>query len=228
MLRLLWKVTVGEHVAQAYQDPGTPEEQSRRQFLATATVALGGIIGVVLTVPLVASLIPESLVKPDSAGGTWVPLADADLKALENSTNNPVKISFSFKAKDGYLESDDNQFVWGIKFTPEQLANFKEKRKDLFSGEGQVPYDAVNKQFGFVIFSAVCPHLGCRYQWLTEQKKFMCPCHGSQFGLEGEYLAGPSPRGLDPLPFREKDGKAEITWIQYKQQQPSRIVISYT
>jgi hypothetical protein len=46
--------------------------------------------------------------------------------------------------------------------------------------------------------------------------------------VQGEYLAGPAPRGLDPLPFREKNGVAEVTWIQYKQQQPSRVVISYT
>ncbi|HEY0798413.1 MAG TPA: ubiquinol-cytochrome c reductase iron-sulfur subunit, partial [Candidatus Baltobacteraceae bacterium] len=81
---------------------------------------------------------------------------------------------------------------------------------------------------GFVIFSSVCPHLGCRFNWLEEEKKFMCPCHGSQFGHEGEYLAGPAPRGLDPLPFRETNGTAQVTWIEYKQQQPSRVIISYT
>jgi menaquinol-cytochrome c reductase iron-sulfur subunit len=222
----LWKVTVAEHVAKAYLDPGTPEEQSRRQFLATATVAIGNVIGVVLTVPLVVSLIPETLVKPDTAGGSWTPLSADDLKALDSATQAPVKISFTFKAKDGYLESDDTQYVWGVKLSPEEVDSFKAKRPDLFSVDGTVNYPAVN--MGFVIFSSVCPHLGCRFNWVDDQKRFICPCHGSNFGFEGEYLAGPAPRGLDPLPFRETNGTAEVTWIEYRSQQPSRVIISYT
>lgn len=214
------------HQAQAYQSPGTPEEQSRRQFLATATVAIGNVIGVVLTIPLLTSLIPESIIKPDTAGGQWTPISAADLQSLEHSLDSPVKISIAFKAKDGYLESDESQFVWGVKLKPEQVKTFKEKRPDLFTPDGKVDYPAVN--MGFAIFSSVCPHLGCRYEWKSEMHRFMCPCHGSQFGTAGEYLAGPAPRGLDPLPFREKSGSAEVTWIQYKQQQPSRVIISYT
>lgn len=207
-------------------DQGTPEEQSRRQFLATATVAIGNVIGVVLTIPLLTSLIPESLLKPDTAGGQWTPISSADAASLEHSLDSPIKISINFKAKDGYLESEDSQFVWGVKLKPEQVKTFKEKRPDLFTPDGKVDYPAVT--MGFVVFSSVCPHLGCRYEWKSEQHRFMCPCHGSQFGVAGEYLAGPAPRGLDPLPFREKNGTAEVTWIQYKQQQPSRVIISYT
>lgn len=40
-------------------------------------------------------------------------------------------------------------------------------------------------------------------------------------------LAGPAPRGLDPLPFREKDGQAEVTWIQYKSGQADRVIVAY-
>jgi quinol---cytochrome c reductase iron-sulfur subunit, bacillus type len=218
---------MGTHEAQAYKDPGTPEEQSRRQFLAAATVGIGNVIGVVLTIPLVVSLIPETLLKPGTGGGQWTPLADADFKSMQSAADAPIKISFSFKAQDGYFPpSDDTQFVWGIKLKPEQVATFQEKRPDLFTPDGKVDYPAVT--MGFVIFSSICPHLGCRFEWKSEDRRFICPCHGSQFGVQGEYLAGPAPRGLDPLPFREKSGAAEVTWITYKQQQPSRVVISYT
>ncbi|HTV73252.1 MAG TPA: ubiquinol-cytochrome c reductase iron-sulfur subunit [Candidatus Acidoferrales bacterium] len=217
---------MAEHVAKAYLDPGTPQEQSRRQFLATATVAVGNVIGVVLAVPLVVSLIPQSLIEPNTAGGQWTPISDDDLKALEAATQAPVKISFTFKAKDGYLESDDTEYVWGVKLTPEEVASFRSTRPDLFSDDGKVDYPAVN--MGFVIFSSICPHLGCRFNWIDAEKRFMCPCHGSQFGLEGQYLAGPAPRGLDPLPFREVNGTAQVTWIEYRSQQPSRVIISYT
>lgn len=220
---------MGAHEAQAYKDPGTPEEQSRRKFLANATLALGGVIGLVVAVPCAASLIPESLLKPDTGGGVWTPLPDADMKSLAATTDNPVKISFSFKYQDAYLPPADDitPEVWGIKLTPEQVASFQQKRPDIYAKvAGKVDYPAINMTF--VLFSAICPHLGCRYDWNPGAKKFICPCHGSQFGIQGEHLAGPAPRGLDPLPLREKNGKAEITWIQYKSQEPGRIIVAYS
>ena len=59
---------------------------------------------------------------------------------------------------------------------------------------------------GFVIFSPICPHLGCYYNWSDAQNRFMCPCHGSQYTFDGTHVAGPAPRGLDPLPLREQSG----------------------
>jgi Rieske Fe-S protein len=214
--------------AQAYLHTGTPEEQSRRQFLANATLALGGIIGLTVAVPCVASLIPESLINPNATGGpTWTPLSAAELEALSSSADEPVKININFRYQDGYLPpADDNQFVWGVKLTPAQVANIQKTRADLFRPSGKVNYPAVT--MNFIIFSSICPHLGCKFDWDTGKKRFICPCHGSQFTVEGEHLAGPAPRGLDPLPFREKDGKAEVTWIQYKSQTPDRIIVAYS
>lgn len=214
--------------AQAYQDPGTPEEQSRRQFMANATLAIGGIIGLVVAVPCVASLIPESLLKPGTGGGVWAPLSADEMKSLEASTDTPIKVTFSFKYQDGYLPpAEDEQFAWGIKLSPDQVASFQKNRPDLFANPaGKIDYPAI--VMNFVIFSSVCPHLGCRYNWDTGAKRFICPCHGSQFSLQGAHLAGPAPRGLDPLPFRDKDGKAEVTWIQYKSQEPDRIIVAYS
>jgi len=218
--------SVAAHEAQAYRESGTSEEQSRRRFLANATIAVGGVIGLVLTIPLVGSLVPESLLT-GSGKGTWVPLSAADVKALENSTNNPVKIEFQWTFQDGYLESQDKQVVWGVKLTPEQAAGFTAKRPDLFANAGgKVDYPAIT--MSFVVFSSICPHLGCHFSWEAEKKRFVCPCHGSEFGLEGAKLGGPAPRGLDPLPLRSKDGKVEITWITYKQQEPSRLIVSYS
>jgi cytochrome b6-f complex iron-sulfur subunit len=43
----------------------------------------------------------------------------------------------------------------------------------------------------------VCTHLGCLYNWKDQDDKFVCPCHGSQFHKNGEYIQGPAPRSLD-------------------------------
>lgn len=220
---------MGAHEAQAYKNNGSPEEQSRRQFLANATLAVGGVIGLVLTVPLVGSLIPESLLSPDkSAGGVWADIPKADVSSLSAKPGEPVKITFNFKYADGYLPpSDDTQFVYGVKLTPEQEQSFKSKRPDLYANpNGAIKYDAVT--MSFVMFSSICPHLGCRYAWNSDQKRFICPCHGSVYGIEGDKQAGPAPRGLDPLPFRDKSGQAQVTWIQYKSGQPDRLIVAYS
>lgn len=49
-----------------------------------------------------------------------------------------------------------------------------------------------------VAFNAICPHQGCRV--LPKPKDLECPCHQSRFdSTTGALLAGPSPRGLDPI-----------------------------
>lgn len=42
-----------------------------------------------------------------------------------------------------------------------------------------------------------CPHLGCRVPFCESSGRFECPCHGSVFDIDGAYIAGPSPRGMD-------------------------------
>lgn len=52
-------------------------------------------------------------------------------------------------------------------------------------------------QDGFRALYAVCTHLGCLPKWSENNFRFECPCHGSKFELDGEYITGPAPRGLD-------------------------------
>ena len=49
----------------------------------------------------------------------------------------------------------------------------------------------------FFALSQRCPHLGCRVPFCESSGRFECPCHGSIFDLAGEYIKGPSPRGMD-------------------------------
>jgi cytochrome b6-f complex iron-sulfur subunit len=48
-----------------------------------------------------------------------------------------------------------------------------------------------------VALYSVCTHLGCLYAWVDANFRFECPCHGSKFELDGAYIEGPAPRGLD-------------------------------
>lgn len=208
----------------AYDDPGTADEITRRGFMAKATLAIGGIVGLGLAIPIVGSLIPEAA----GSKGTWAPLTADEFKSLQSATNKPVKLDFQLKAKDSYLpEQSSGEYVWGIKTDKQK---FDSARTDLPKA-GTLPYfdgsyDIVN--INFVILSPICPHLGCRPVWHDEANRFQCPCHGSQFAFSGEHLAGPAPRGMDPLPLQEQSGVANIMWIRYESGVPDRVIISYT
>jgi len=209
-------------ILSAYDDAGSHEEITRRKFMANATIAISGIIGLGLAIPIVGSLIPDI----GSGGASWLPLDAAGWKELQAATDKAVKIDIVIKAKDAYLpEQSMPQSVWGIKV--KDIQKFQASRPDLFpGGKDSLPYPVVN--LGFTIFSPICPHLGCFYQYNADANKFQCPCHGSQFDRDGAHIAGPAARGLDPLPLREQSGLAEVEWIRYKPTVPDRIVISYT
>ncbi len=51
----------------------------------------------------------------------------------------------------------------------------------------------------------VCTHLGCLYNWQEQEQRFICPCHGSQFEYDGEFISGPAPRSLDEFVMRAID-----------------------
>ena len=70
-------------------------------------------------------------------------------------------------------------------------------------------------------FSAVCPHLGCSVNALPDGS-FACPCHTSAFGADGARVAGPAPRGMDPLATRIEDGVVAIDFQRFRIGTPER------
>jgi menaquinol-cytochrome c reductase iron-sulfur subunit len=204
--------------AEAYKDPGTPEEQSRRTFMANAVMALGGVIGLTLTVPLVMSLLPAV----EAGTDVWSGLTPEQAATLQKATaGTPLKLSFSVHESNAYFgATDTDQFVWATRATD---AEMRKARPELYDGAAKVDYPVVN--LGFAIFSPLCPHLGCRYAYNDEQKKFLCPCHGSVYSELGVHEAGPALRGLDPLPLRNYQGTVQVTWIEYAPNVPNHIVL---
>lgn len=52
---------------------------------------------------------------------------------------------------------------------------------------------------GFLALYAKCTHLACIVAWDETHERFICPCHGSEFLLEGSVVNPPAPRPLDRL-----------------------------
>ena len=54
----------------------------------------------------------------------------------------------------------------------------------------------VKDEEGIFAQSAVCPHLGCLARANPAEDGFFCPCHGSQFSIDGRVIKGPAPKAL--------------------------------
>ena len=60
-----------------------------------------------------------------------------------------------------------------------------------------VPAVLFASQTGFVAISLVCTHLGCTVE--SSADGFKCPCHGSQYNMQGEVQRGPARQPLKKL-----------------------------
>jgi len=46
------------------------------------------------------------------------------------------------------------------------------------------------------VFNAHCTHKGCLVKYSNKDNRIKCPCHGSQYDLNGNVLKGPAPKPL--------------------------------
>jgi menaquinol-cytochrome c reductase iron-sulfur subunit len=81
-----------------------------------------------------------------------------------------------------------------------------------------------------VAYSAVCPHLGCTFDYRPANNDFRCPCHNAMFGIDGKQLEGctVSPRDLDPLEVEvdEVTGAVKVNYKRFKRGIRDRIEIT--
>lgn len=102
--------------------------------------------------------------------------------------NHPRELKVFQTISDGWLKTTVPKSVWAVK-----------------QGSGEV-----------VVYSGLCPHLGCGFRWETERRVFLCPCHLSLFALDGHVLSGPSPRPLDTLPAKISKGRLLVTYKEFR------------
>ena len=100
----------------------------------------------------------------------------------------PTKMVFPYIQKDSFLTQNQTLDVWVVKHSP----------------------------MAATVYSPMCTHLGCQYDWKGDQQQFVCPCHASIFDPSGKVTAGPAPRPLDMLPYKIENGELFVQWEVYK------------
>lgn len=56
-----------------------------------------------------------------------------------------------------------------------------------------------------------CSHLGCRANWNPNRRLFECPCHGSEFDIEGKVVRGPATQSMSRLTVtKEANGNLSL------------------
>ncbi len=98
--------------------------------------------------------------------------------------NEPKKLIFTSMIQEGYFSTSIERSVWVVKLAGE-----------------------------LIVYSPICPHLGCEVSWSDIDKEFKCPCHASIFSINGRVLGGPAPRPLDTLNYKIE---ANTLFVQYE------------
>ena len=153
--------------------PGDRIIVSRRSFFLWLVAVGTAAMGAVLAVPLVRYVLYPVFAKTTSV--SWSNLGSGNKYA---SLSAPVRQIVKIEQVDGWREAVSRKPVYVT----------KGKRKGSIDDTE--------------VLSAVCPHLGCEVPWNPDEGKFMCPCHGSQFGPDGSLIQGPAMRGMDTLPAK--------------------------
>lgn len=100
------------------------------------------------------------------------------------------------KKEDEWVEATDiSRLEVGV---PEEIV-FRRHRVDGWkvSSEKTSAWVVKKSATDVIAFAPQCTHLGCAYRWEERKKNFLCPCHTSNFDLEGKVIDGPAPRPLD-------------------------------
>jgi Rieske Fe-S protein len=168
----------GDPQAVTDAEAGASNGVTRKQFLTGATLAVGGVMGALIVVPVAGMALSPAVANPKFKR---IKLGSVD--DFPEGTYKPVVIEPDADDYDGYI-----------------------KKRLIFIRKNASPDDdalAQKGQWQYTVISNRCAHLGCPVQ--ESGGKFVCPCHGGQYNDDGKRIAGPPVRPLDRFEW-EIDG----------------------
>ena len=151
------------------------ETSERRDFLFTASYALGAV-GVGAAVwPLIDQMNPDASVK--ALATTEVDISNVSLGKT---------ITVLWRGKPVFIRKRTQKEI-------NEAQNVKlEELKDPQRDEDRI------KKAEWLVMVGVCTHLGCvPLGNKGEYKAWFCPCHGSHYDTSGRIRKGPAPKNLE-------------------------------
>jgi len=167
------------------------DQPDRRGFIKGASCAIGAAIGVVPMAAGVRMAMDPLSRKAIAVDAEFIRLAEvSDLEA-----GVPRKFAIVEDKRDKWSRYKDVPV--GAVYL------LLEKGEDSKSSEPKV-----------IVYNTVCPHLGCFVDYRPEQQDYFCPCHDSNFALDGSLKKGVSPRGMDTLEVEIRKGSQ--VWVKFQ------------
>ncbi len=65
------------------------------------------------------------------------------------------------------------------------------------------------------VLNSHCTHMGCVVNFDANAKRFVCPCHGSQYNIDGINIRGPTKKPLHSESFKIEKDKIVVDYRFY-------------
>jgi menaquinol-cytochrome c reductase iron-sulfur subunit len=189
-------------------------EPNRRSFLGFAVFGLGAIFTAILGVPVVGYLLD-----PLRRKGTQSNFKRVDgirLDAL--APNIPQQGVIQDTRRDGWVLYPNNDVVGRIWVVMVGAHPTLENAEQI----NQFNRDANRKKAYLLVFTTICPHLGCSVNF--DAGTFICPCHAATFTVAGVRTGttNPAARNMDTLEWEIDPDDPKLLRVQYQNFQASK------
>ena len=151
------------------------EKIKRRDFLFTASYALGAVGVASVVWPLIDQMNPDSSVKALAS-------TEVDVSSIEPGKS----ITVLWRGKPVFIKRRTEDEIAEAKAV--KLEDLKDPEKD----------EDRAKNPEWLVMIGVCTHLGCvPLGDKGEYNGWFCPCHGSHYDTSGRIRKGPAPKNME-------------------------------
>lgn len=176
-------------------------QMNRREFMSYATAGSLALLTALGLGTMVSPNNNDELVKQLPGQGKWIPGGFAYPRIKAGEFGGKFTLT---RGVDSYTTTEAPELNSGGKFYMVRVdANAPVTDNGIVpTNDGIVGLE----QQGLLAVYQVCTHLGCLIPFQAAENRFICPCHGSTFQRNSNYVLGPAPRNLDQFPITVEEG----------------------
>jgi Rieske Fe-S protein len=103
----------------------------------------------------------------------------------------------SFQDVGSTADFNDSAYVQTVITIPDSKGTGEASKTTVYVREFNPQLDTDKLGYPYVAISTRCMHLGCPVRYVQASARFICPCHGGVYELDGSVAGGPPVRPLD-------------------------------